>query len=86
MQTIRTTVNIREDTHRYLSELAYREKRSLGEILDMYFRNKNLFLTPSDRNRKVEAFMELRRKLVRAGNSKVSLVKGLREDRDRDNA
>lgn len=69
-----------------MNELAYEHKKSLGELLDMYFGNRNYFLTPTERKEKIDKFLGVRKKLLKAGSKDVNLVRALREDRERDNA
>jgi hypothetical protein len=79
MKMIRTTVSIPEDLHATIRAMAFEERKTLGEATVELLRQGK---TKSMKNR-MEKDLALFRKIAASG-SQESLVKALREERDRD--
>jgi predicted CopG family antitoxin len=79
---IRTTVAIREDVYENLKRLAFSQKKSLNEVVNIKLAGG--VVTPDEAERKVTESMALFSRLAKKGKAGVDVVAAVRELRDRD--
>ncbi len=82
MNQVRTTITLPDETHRYLMALSFQNKKTLGELVDLMVKNRNILTDKDQTERKIDDFRALCRKLAKKGK-KIDPVGALREERDR---
>ena len=82
---IRTTVTLQDDTHEQLMLRSFKEKKSLGKIIDELVRTPVTRLTDAQIEASLKGLRKIGNKIkVEIGN--VNAVDVVRAERDRDNA
>ena len=81
MNQVRTTVSLPDDTHTYLMQLAFQNKKTLGELIDGLVRYRNFLADKSEVEKQIVEFQTFCRKLAKKGRT-VDFVKAIREERD----
>lgn len=83
MNQVRTTVTLPSDTHEYLMTMSFKQKKTLGELIDGFVKNKNFLSDKQDIEKRLADFRAFCVKLGKKAG-KTDWTKLVREERNRD--
>jgi len=85
MDMVRTTVSIPKDFHEELKLIAFRENKSLGEVLVEKVKGKRVVGCEKSVEQQIKEDFALFDKIAKSGVQNLNAVKVVREERERDN-